>query len=360
MSQPRLAVWRTMAVLRGDDLLRGPRGRGLCMAVAHRLNEDAWAALLHAEWHPEDVARREVLLETLAAVDPAPVRAWRDPLHFLEPMDGSVGNAMYWQPPDEMDVILAEPRVTEALRPVADAIADSPATDWWNTAIDLTAQRYTSLFHNEPPSPPRLLGARGELDRWREDTLRDEARATARPTDPAAPFSGYWWSTPELTRLVTTTRAVQGLGSIQLAWQEDSLGHSDAAIWPLTPIRRPRVCEIDGPGSWIRLVANYPLDVTNARRHDWYKLTGRHGTWLIPDWSAVAEEWDAVHLSVAGYLTAATRSLRVAEDAATVLAGWSPDETWWLTDVLATSSTAPETWHNATDLPELSWRRIPE
>ena len=150
------------------------------------------------------------------------------------------------------------------------------------------------------------------------------------------------------------------LGSIELAWEEDSPGQRDAVIWPLTTTRTPRVWEIDRPEAWIRLVSRYPLDVTNARRHDWYKTTGRVGSWRIPDWRAVAEEWDAVHLSVAGYLTTATRALPLGDgDSATVLAGFSPDQTWWLTDVLATMASHPESWHCTDDPngPDHVWRR---
>jgi hypothetical protein len=53
-----------------------------------------------------------------------------------------------------------------------------------------------------------------------------------------------------------------------------------------------------------------------------------------------------VHLSVAGYLTTAPRALPLAADgAATVLAGWNPDQTWWLTDIVTTTTSNPERWH---------------
>jgi hypothetical protein len=48
----------------------------------------------------------------------------------------------------------------------------------------------------------------------------------------------------------------------------------------------------------------------------------------------VADVWDGVHLTVAGYLTTAGRALDVEEQYATVLAGWDPDATYWLADVL--------------------------
>lgn len=134
-----------------------------------------------------------------------------------------------------------------------------------------------------------------------------------------------------------------------LVWQEDSLGLREASIWTVEPTPTPRVWEIDGPEAWVRLVDRYPLDVTNGRRHDWYKTTGRTGTWFIPDWAAVAADWDAVHLSVAGYLTTATRALVVADgEAATMLAGWNPDQAWWLTGILATKPSA-DTWRREDD-----------
>lgn len=77
----------------------------------------------------------------------------------------------------------------------------------------------------------------------------------------------------------------------------------------------------------------FPLEVTASRRHDRYRTTGVAGRWTIPDWSLAAAEYDAVHLTVAGYLTTAGRALDVTRDAATVLAGWDPDVTNWLTDV---------------------------
>jgi len=345
-----------VAVLTADDLLIGPRGRGLCTAVAHRLSGELWPGS-----RANGTAERDVLIRALEAVDPTPVYAWRDPLAFVEPMDWSVSNAMYWQPPHEQDVVAADPGVVAALRPVADAVATAPASAWWNTPVDLAVLRYTSRFDaGHPPSPPTLTGARERLDRWRVGVLEDDhAAATDRPADPVAPFSGCWWSTPAMASLVTTTRPLPALGSVELVWEEDSLGQRSALIWPLTTTRVPRVWEVDRPAAWVRLVDRYPLEVTNARRHDWYRTTGRVGRWRIPDWSAVADDWDAVHVTVAGYLTTATRALPLGDgDSATILAGWNPDQTWWLTDTLATTTGHPASWHNPCDPngPDFAWR----
>jgi len=78
---------------------------------------------------------------------------------------------------------------------------------------------------------------------------------------------------------------------------------------------------------------------------------------LIPDFTAVAADYDAVHLSVIGYLTAAGRALPIG-DARTMLAGWDPDQTWWLSDVLSSSGSG-ERWMSENDEP-LGWHPAPE
>jgi hypothetical protein len=106
-----------------------------------------------------------------------------------------------------------------------------------------------------------------------------------------------------------------------------------------------RVYEIHGPGQWTALVDRYPLDVSRSRRHNWWRITGWAGRWLIPDYTAVAEDWDAIHVSAAGYLATAGVALRAGDNARTMLAGWHPDATWWLRDVLSfSSSSTPEVW----------------
>jgi hypothetical protein len=95
---------------------------------------------------------------------------------------------------------------------------------------------------------------------------------------------------------------------------------------------------------WAQLCRRHPLPVTAARRHDWYRATGRGDvTWVQPDWAAVADEVDAVHLTVAGYLTTAGRAIHVGQATASVLAGWDPDATYWLTDG-PTAAGPPRGW----------------
>lgn len=65
-------------------------------------------------------------------------------------------------------------------------------------------------------------------------------------------------------------------------------------------------------------------------------------------WSRAAEGLDAVHLTVAGYLTAPGQAVPVADDTSWVLAGWDPDKTYRLTDV-AHAPGVEQRWVRADD-----------
>ena len=111
--------------------------------------------------------------------------------------------------------------------------------------------------------------------------------------------------------------------------------------------------EIDSPDQWAELVGRYPLDVTGSRRDDWRRATGWAGRCLIPDYAAAAADWDAVHVSVAGYLATAGIAIPAGDGTRTMLAGWDPDATWWLTDALCSTS-QPEDWR-ADDQAPFGW-----
>jgi hypothetical protein len=98
---------------------------------------------------------------------------------------------------------------------------------------------------------------------------------------------------------------------VRLSLVEDSLGWTEALCWWLVPRPDARGYEIRGPEDWTSLVERYPFEVTNSRWHDWFKVTGRAGNWLIPDYSAVAADYDGIHLTVGGYLTTAGRALQL-------------------------------------------------
>lgn len=349
--------------LTADALLASPRGRSLCV----NLLDDRLTS-------PEGQVRK----------------AWVDALHYLRagdaqrcagklsecariadlcgaPFDGSallagllaaVDFASYWQEPDREDQGFAREAAREALRPVAEAVAAAartPDARWWTEPVDRGRQRYTQFLDQHPLPEPLLTGAAGSARAWQADTLDDERSAHDRPEDPAAPYSGHWWSSPVHSQLPVTTRGLRTLGAVGLAMVEDGLGWQSARCWPVAPDDGARVYEVRGPGQWAELVDRYPLDVSKSRRHDWWRATGRAGRWLIPDYAAVAANWDAVHVSVAGYLTTAGIAIPARDGASTMLADWDPDATWWLSDILSLAS-PPEDWRQDEQAP-LGWTR---
>ena len=100
--------------------------------------------------------------------------------------------------------------------------------------------------------------------------------------------------------------------------------------------------EVTGQDAWAALVNRYPLDVTRSRSGAWGATTGTESRWLLPDYAAVAADWDGVHVSLLGYLATAGAAVAV-EGGHTLLAGWEPHATWWLTDALSTDG-PPEDW----------------
>jgi hypothetical protein len=279
---------------------------------------------------------------------------------LLAGLAAAVDFASYWVEPDAEDRGFASEAARAALRPVAEAVAAAagePDVRWWTALADCGRQRYAQFLGRHPLPEPVLTGAAESASAWMADTADGGRSAHDRPVDYSAPYGGRyggrWWSSPATSRLPVTTRALPGLGASRLVLAEGRLGWRSARCWPVVPRKGIRVYEICGPGQWSELVRRYPLDVTESRCHDWRRATGWPGRCLIPDYTAVAADWDAVHVSVAGYLTTAGIAIAVGDNTYTMLAGWDPDATWWLTDVLSLTG-QPQEWR-ADDQAPFGW-----
>lgn len=251
-------------------------------------------------------------------------------------LERSVDTARYWQEPDGEDALAGLPTISAALVPVAEQLLDAPGSEWWwqSRRVEQWAVDWQSPNDTAPlPKNPRQ-----KLTEWaRKERAEDEQASLERPRDPRANWSGSWWSVPH--GLVHTVGQVPA----GLSLVEDSLGWEDATV---IPVRGTGLTlEIREAADLIALCRKYPLEVTASRRHDWYRVTGRDGRWVIPDWEQIAGEWDAAHLTVLCYLNGAMRLLQVDDETATVLAGWDPDSTLWLTDVARESEGGRQTWH---------------
>lgn len=353
-------------------LLAGPRGRRLCFELAR-----VWG-----KGTPEGAALHRAIFYAVHAADPGGCRTRavfgpgadlpephptpgevaallaavppREPgeRDLVEALAAAVDNARYWQEPDGEDVLAAAPEFDGPLERVAAEVAASAAARWWTAGIDLAGQ--CQVEFTDLPGRRHSGRAHENLARWRADELGGEARFRRWNRALDASLSGYWWSAPALAGLVQTTRCLGELGPAGLRFVEDSMGWERARVREVAIPSGVAVHEVDGPEAWAWLCRRYPLEVTAGRRHDWFRATGRDGRWVLPDWSAVAREFDAVHLTAAGYLTTAGLAVPVEDDLASVLAGWDPDATLWLTDSVRQDPVGRD-WFNDD---EAGWRPV--
>lgn len=348
--------------MRPDDLLAGPRGRRLCLLYATqdagpdsaaaeelrvaamyasmgRSNDGGGTRYVSAASYIGDVPASGVF--QVPDVSPGEVAHLLHTVPLAQPNDramirslaDAVDNARYWQEPDDEDVLLALPEIRAALPRIAELIVSSAENLWWMTRADAHTQWVVAFPPSRAPTPPDSLTTVQRLDRWRAAAIEEESTAQRdRPTDPTKRYSGTWWSAPVFAA-TATTRALPELGPVGMWLVEDSFGDDIATASRVAVPADATIYEITDAEAWAELCRRYPLEVTASRRHDWYRTTGRAGRWVIPDWSQVAEDYDAVHLTVAAYLSAAGRAIPVDEDRASVIAGWDPDKTYWLRDI---------------------------
>lgn len=310
------------------EMLASPRGRFFCASVAFRCTTDE-RVNRHRSPNSLPEVRAAVKSVDLERLD------LMSEVDILDSLGYAVDFARYWQPPDVDDILYAAPEVVEMLAPIAEAVLRNPACSWWDDPIDPEHQRMIAYpFGNEtfPESTAPYRSQGVGWGEWRAHLEAGEARAQRQyRRDPHRAISGEWWSTPYAVGVAQTTRAREGLGALQLIAEEDTLIGDEARVWALSVAERVRVYEISAPDDWARLVDRYPLEVTASKRWDWYNTTGSHQRWFMPDWEAVADDYDAVHVSVTGYLGSAGIAIPLeTRDGATVLAGWGPDATWWL------------------------------
>ena len=304
-----------------EDLVAGPRGRRVLLVFAQGSERalaagdtelpltaavfDAAFGLATQHGHPVSRFGRDdshtrpeytaaEVAARLAEVRLAPVTGDL----VLEALAMSVGAAMYWQQADGDDLLCATPQVRASLVRVAEHLAGSPGLQGWAAPID-PADQWQLAWDAEKPC------RRPDLRRWRAEITANEVTAQReRPADPRANWSGQWWSHPPRGLACSTGSLADG-------------SRSGCGSSRTPPAGRTRTRTVSGsprrPGSRDRrhrrlgrLCAQFPLEVTALKRHDWYRTTGRDGSWVIPDWSQVAHDYDGVHLSIAGYLTAAT------------------------------------------------------
>ena len=184
----------------------------------------------------------------------------------------------------------------------ARALIEHPGTAWWFDDVDLRAQAWLSIH--------------GTLDKLIDGTPPDTI-AWLRPATPSRPWERY--AQKPLGNQITSTLHGPYLASTLLAYDErvgDYYCKFPLAWWSMRFLDDLRVFEIHGPSDWHDLCVRYPVRGTEDYR-------------LVPNWGAVSEEWDGVHMSLGGLLTAEQN--RYESPAGwTFLDTWHAEQTRWL------------------------------
>jgi hypothetical protein len=251
---------------RAKALCSGPAGCGFLLTI----EESALP--------PEVAARPEICIEAAAIAQ-----------HEIGPFMPDHG----WT----VATVLAEgPRLLGFAR----SLLSVPEAGWLFAPLDRSAQLWISE-DGAPPDPAKLLTPSAPPTNW-------ERYAQKPANNPRGSI---------LIAFVTSTPV--GEGSSVLAGAANGAGDWDfeppVQQYRLRVAATARVFEVDGPDAWHRLCAGYPA-------------TGEDGR-IVPDWSAVARDWDAVHLTLGGQLSA--EQVRVESPAGwSELWGWDNEQTLWL------------------------------
>lgn len=138
---------------------------------------------------------------------------------------------------------------------------------------------------------------------------------------------------------LTTSTRLDRLPAVELLTDHNLPRHlrptpARLSAWAISATDTARIAEIHGPADWTALVNRYPshrVDHCHAPdlRAQWPEDTL---IWSI-DWQAMAKDHDAMHLSVAGWLTATSQVLDVPKRGHTFCEGWPTEATRWFRPV---------------------------
>jgi hypothetical protein len=276
--------------------------------------------------------------------------------------------------------LIASPKARWALAWLSAAPCDEPApVDFHDAAI---ARPRSTRLHTLRHNPAGLLAeVHTRIEDWRYNTAARTAVSTLGPEDGyrhmaaelvKSPAAAWWWepvrrdaqtwicNTPilrarglpfvtgyghhwdrtALASAVTTSTRLDRLPAAELLydqnrWPSRRTPPEALTAWAVQIKPDARVAEIHSPADWVDLVQRYPshrTDLCLAPDLEARWPSGAHP--LTVDWHALSRDYEGVHLSVAGWLTATSQVLSMTTlQGYTFCEGWPTEGTAWFKPV---------------------------
>lgn len=229
---------------------------------------------------------------------------------------------------------------------------------WWSDAptqmaraIALAPRRQglaTAVAHRLGATVSATLD-RGNQQIWRMNERPEQEPQREPLGSPREPYLAWVTATPN--GLWSVTDPPQEVAPYLLdVWEYDL---RPITRWSVTIDRDARVFEINDPDDWASLCTTFPLARPRRPNSSW-ELPGTNQDhadalasvpqqlalctemeqFVEPDWDAVADRWDGIHLSWRGFLTCEGCVIDLGGRKVAMLRNWNSERTLWLNPVL--------------------------
>lgn len=216
------------------------------------------------------------------------------------------------------------------LRDLATDVLGDPRNVWWAAPLDCSAQ----LLSDDPDTDPmNIAQPKGPNQNWEVYAQRPVRHLTTSTELPRQP--------PDVS--------IRSGAHAELAYG----GGDWFPTYPLPQARlqvaaSARVYEVHGPRDWHTLVLRYADATTDASLDENLLSTAGIDHGPAPRWSAVAEDFDGIHLSLLGLLTA-TFVPFTSDGITTTLWAWDFECTRWLRSVFTVAEPLPDLLESPSD-----------